>query len=114
MGPRTTLPRQGALIPSTEDTTMSIVVRFSPKNLTRAKYDEVVRRFEQVGQWPNPAGMELHVLFGEEGNLRVSEIWDSQESLQAVMEKVSPIMEEIGIEFDSEPEIFEVHNLVKR
>ena len=93
---------------------MSIVVRFSPANLTRQKYDEVVRRLEQAGQWPNPPGMELHVLFGEEGNLRVSEIWDSQDSLQAVMEKVSPIMDEVGIELASEPEIFEVHNLVKR
>ena len=93
---------------------MSIVVRFSPKNLTREKYDEVVRRLEQAGEWPNPQGLELHVLFGSEGKLRVSEIWDSPESLQASMERVSPIMDEIGIELESEPEIFEVHNLVKR
>jgi hypothetical protein len=93
---------------------VSIVVRFSPANLTRQKYDEVVRRLEQVGQWPNPPGMELHVLFGEDGNLRVSEVWDSEESLNAVMEKVSPILEELGIGFAAEPEIFEVQNLVKR
>jgi hypothetical protein len=93
---------------------MSIVARFTPMNLTREKYDEVVRRLEQAGQWPNPQGLELHVLFGSEGDLRVSEIWDSQESLQAIMEKVSPIMDEVGIEFSAEPEIFEVHNLVKR
>jgi hypothetical protein len=93
---------------------MSIVARFSPMNLTKDKYDEVVRRLEQAGQWPNPQGLELHVLFGSEGDLRVSEIWDSQESLQAIMEKVSPIMDEVGIEFSAEPEIFEVHNIVKR
>jgi hypothetical protein len=73
-----------------------------------------VRRLEQAGQWPNPQGLELHVLFGSEGDLRVSEIWDSQESLQAIMEKVSPIMDEVGIAFSAEPEVFEVHNLVKR
>jgi hypothetical protein len=93
---------------------MSIVARFSPMNLTKAKYDEVVRRLEQAGQWPNPQGLELHVLFGSEGDLRVSEIWDSQESLQAYMEKVFPIMDEIGIELAAEPEIFEAHNIVKR
>jgi hypothetical protein len=93
---------------------MSIVARFSPTNLARDKYDEVVRRLEQAGQWPNPQGLELHVLFGSEGDLRVSEIWDSQESLQASMEKVSPIMDEVGIEFSTEPEIFEAHNIVKR
>ena len=92
---------------------MSIVVRFNPVNVTRQKYNEVVRRLEQAGQWPDPPGLELHVLFGSEEDLRVSEIWDSQESLQAFGEKVFPIMEEIGIELAGEPEIFEVHNLVK-
>lgn len=93
---------------------MSIVARFSPKNVTREKYDEVIRRLEQAGQWPNPPGLEIHVLFGSDGDLKVSEIWDSQESLQAFMEKVFPIMDELGIELAGEPEFFEVHNLVKR
>ena len=92
---------------------MSVVVRFNPVNVTRQKYDEVVRRLEEAGQWPDPPGLELHVLFGSEGELRVSEIWDSQESLQAFGENVFPIMNEVGIELASEPEIFEVHNLVK-
>jgi hypothetical protein len=93
---------------------MSIVVRFSPKSLTREKYDEVVRRLEQIGYWPSPPGMEVHVLFGEDGNLRVSEVWDSRESFDAAGEKVLPIMDELGIELGGEPEVFEVQNLVKR
>ena len=93
---------------------MSIVVRFSPVNLTRQKYDEVVRRLEQTGYWPNPPGMELHVLFGEEENLRVSEVWDSQESFDAAGETVLPVMGEVGIELGGEPEVFEVQNLVTR
>ncbi|MDQ3379816.1 MAG: hypothetical protein M3546_05785 [Actinomycetota bacterium] len=92
---------------------MSVVVRFNPVNLTRQKYDEVVRRLEQAGYWPNPVGMELHILFGEDGNLRVSEVWDSRESLEAAGEKVIPIMGEVGIAL-GEPEIFEVQNIVKR
>ena len=93
---------------------MSIVVRFSPANLTREMYDESVRRLEKAGAWPNPAGLELHVLFGDEGNLRVSEIWDSKEQLQAFGDQLMPILTDIGIEFSAEPEIFEVHNLAKR
>lgn len=92
---------------------MSVVVRFTPVNVTRQKYDEVVRRLEEAGQWPDPPGLELHVLFGSEGELRVSEIWNSRESLEAYGEKVFPIMNEVGIELAGEPEIFEVHNLVK-
>jgi hypothetical protein len=96
-----------------EDCGMSIVVRFNPTNVTREKYDESVRRLEQAGAWPNPPGLELHVLFGSEPNLRVSEIWDSQEQLEAFGEQLMPILADVGIEFSAEPEIFEVHNLVK-
>ena len=93
---------------------MSIVVRFNPTNVTREKYDESVRRLEEAGAWPSPDGLELHVLFGSEGNLRVSEIWDSREQLQALGERLMPILAEVGIEFAGEPEIYEVHNIVKR
>ena len=92
---------------------MSIVVRFNPRNVTREKYDESLRRIKEAGQWP-PDGMDYHVLFGSEGNLRVSEIWDSREQLQAFGERLMPILADVGIEFSGEPEIFEVHNLVKR
>ena len=93
---------------------MSIVVRLSPKNLTAAKYDEAVGRHEEAGiQFP-PDGMDYHVCFGSEGNLRVSEIWDSREQLQAYGERLMPLLADLGIEFSGEPEIFEVHKIVKR
>ena len=41
---------------------MSIVVRFHPTNVDRAKYDESLRRLEQAGKWPNPAGLEPMLL----------------------------------------------------
>ena len=46
--------------------------------------------------------------------MRVSEIWDSREQLQAFGDQLRPILTDVGIEFSGEPEIFEVHNLVKR
>ena len=61
---------------------MSIVVRFTPASLTREQYDETVRRMQETGIFP-PEGMDYHVCFGEEGRLRVSEIWDSREQWQA-------------------------------
>jgi hypothetical protein len=93
---------------------MSIVVRFSPTNVDREKYDESLRRLEQAGLWPSPAGLELHVAFGPEDNMRVSEIWDSREQLEAYGEQLMPILAEIGIEFSAGPEVFEVHNIAKR
>ncbi len=92
---------------------MSIVARFNPTNLTAEKYDEVSRRLEGEGLWP-PDGLDYHVFFGSEGNLRVSEIWDSREQLDAFGERLMPILADVGIEFSGDPEIFEVHNIVKR
>ena len=93
---------------------MSILVRFSPVSMTGEKYDEAVRRHEDVGIEFPPEGMEYHVCFGSEGNLRVSEIWDSREQLQSYGERLMPLLADVGIEFSGDPEIVEVHRIVKR
>ena len=92
---------------------MSIVVRFNPTNVTMEKYNESLRQLEAAGEWP-PEGMAYHVLFGSEGDLRVSEIWDSREQLQAFGERLMPILADVGIEFSGAPDIFEVHNEIRR
>jgi hypothetical protein len=92
---------------------MSIVVRFKPTNLTTERYNESVRRLQEGGDFP-PEGCEFHVFFGSEGNLHVSEVWDSREQLQSFGERLMPILADVGIEFSAEPEIFEVQNLIKR
>ena len=92
---------------------MSIVVRFSPTNVDREKYDESLRRLEQAGLWPNPAGLELHVAFGDEDNMKVSEIWASQEQFEAYGQQLMPVLTDVGIEFSGPPEIFEAHNVAK-
>ena len=76
-------------------------------------YDESVRRLKESEGWP-PAGLVYHVMFGSEGDLRVSEIWDSREQMQAFGERLMPILADIGIEFSGPPEVFEAHNVVTR
>lgn len=91
---------------------MSIVVRFTPAALTRAQYDETVRRMREEGTFP-PEGMDYHVCFGEPGRLRVSEIWDSREQWEAFGERLMPVLADVGIE-PGDPDVFDVHNVVKR
>jgi hypothetical protein len=97
-----------------EDRVMSIVVRFNPASLTTEKYDEAIRRHEEAGVELPPDGLDYHVCFGSDGNLRVSEIWDSREQFEAYGERLMPILADTGIEFSGAPEIFEVHNIIKR
>lgn len=91
---------------------MSVLIRFTPASLTAAQYEESVRKLEDAGVFP-PDGLDYHVCFGSEGNLRVSEIWDSRDQLEAFGERLMPILAEIGIE-PGEPEVIGVHNIVKR
>jgi hypothetical protein len=91
---------------------MSILARFTPTSLTAQQYEESVRRLQEGGDWP-PDGLEYHVFFGSEGSLRVSEIWDSREQFEAFGERLMPVLAEIGIE-PGEPELLEVHNIVRR
>jgi hypothetical protein len=97
-----------------EDRVMSIVVRFNPASLTTDKYDDAIRRHEEAGIELPPDGMDYHVCFGSDGDLRVSEIWDSREQFEAYGERLMPLLADAGIEFSGEPEVFEVHNIIRK
>jgi hypothetical protein len=81
--------------------------------VTTEQYDESVRRLEKVGDWP-PKGLAYHVAFGSKGNLRVSEIWDSREEFEAFGKRLMPVLKDVGIELKGEPEMLEIHNIIKR
>jgi hypothetical protein len=99
-----------------EDRAMRIVVRYNPISLTAETYDESTRQLEEAGVERLPEGLDYHVCFGTDGNLRVSEIWDSREQFEAFGKRLRqmPVLTELGIEYSGEPEIFEIHQIVKR
>ncbi len=90
---------------------MSILVRFAPASLTAAQYDESIRRMEEAGIIPAD-GLEYHVCFGSDPNLRVSEIWESEDKWKAFGEKLMPVLAEVGIE-PGQPEQLEIHNIIQ-
>ena len=93
---------------------MSVVVRFPVTSLTAEQYEETNRALEEAGLEFPPEGLDYHVCFGEDGNLKVSEIWDSREQFEAFGEKLMPVLSGAGVQFSGEPEIYEVHNIEKR
>ena len=88
---------------------MSVLMRFAPAG-TPEQYDEVIRRFG--GDFP-PDGLELHVCFLVDGGFRVSEIWASQEHFNAWGERLIPVLAEVGVDLPTEPEVFEVHSIIR-
>jgi hypothetical protein len=97
-----------------EECGMSIVVRFQPANLTKEKYDATNQKIAEADiGWP-PDGLDYHVCFGEDGDLKVSEIWDSREQMDAFGEKLMPLLAEAGIEMAGEPQVFDAHDIERR
>jgi hypothetical protein len=88
---------------------MSILMRFSPERMTIDRYEAVTTRLTEAGHWP-PDGLEYHVCFGRDGDLKVSEIWSSDEQFEAFGQHLMPILNEVGINFSGPPERLEIHN----
>jgi hypothetical protein len=91
---------------------VTVVVRHQPKNLTREKYDEVSSQMEGTGAWP-PDGLDMHVCFGTEGSLLVSEIWDSEEKFRSFTDRLYPALQKAGVDYE-EPQVYEAHEYQKR
>ena len=92
---------------------MSVLMRFAPAGAsTTEQYDEVIRRLQEGGDFP-PDGLEYHVCFLADGNVRVSEIWESQEHFNAFGDRLMPVLAEVGID-PGQPEVFEIHNIIRR
>jgi hypothetical protein len=94
---------------------MSIVVRYAPVPAsTVEQYDEVMRRLQESGELPAD-GFDYHVAFvSSDGQLGVSEVWDSPEQLEAFGKRVMPLLADVALEHSGQPEIFQVHNIIRR
>lgn len=91
---------------------MSLLTRFAPPSLTADQYDQVVGRLQEEGLSPAD-GVDYEIAFGSGDQLKVSIVWDSKEQFEAFAARLMPILEEFGID-PGEPEVYEVHNIVKR
>ncbi len=88
---------------------MPILIRYAPLSLTREQYDKVNAILRENGPDGPPPPLQLHVMFGEEPDLRVSEIWASEDAWQEAWDGgIKPALSTVGIDLP-EPEKFPVH-----
>jgi hypothetical protein len=90
---------------------VSLLIRFVPDSLTSEQYDKVVSRLNEEGVFP-AEGLDYEVCYGSGDKMRVSQVWDSQEHLEAFADRLRPILAEVGID-PGQPEIVPVHNIIR-
>jgi hypothetical protein len=90
---------------------MSILIRYTPSSLTREQYDKVNEILQEDGPDGPPRSLQLHVMFGEGSDLRVSEIWESKEAWQQAWDGgLKAALDAAGVELP-EPDKFPVHEI---
>jgi len=89
---------------------MALTITFSPKNMSTAKYDEVLRRLSAAGAGA-PSGRMFHTCFGPPDQLRVVDVWASQAQFEQFGVVLTPILKELGIDQDV-PDIQPQHNSI--
>ena len=85
-----------------------IAVYVKPESLTVQQYNKARKSLD--GSGANIAGRKHHSCFGEDGQLAVFEIWDSQQSYDAFSKFLMPILQEVR-NVPSSQDIMEVVNL---
>jgi hypothetical protein len=80
------------------------------KNMTADLHAQGRDRLRDAGA-PEDA-MRIHSVFGEEGQLQVFDVWESQEAFDQFLAYLGPILEELGIELAQPPAIMPLVDLV--
>ena len=86
---------------------MAILVRYALNGMTTEQYENVGRKLDEAGHWP-PPGLLGHVGFGQEGDVQVSEVWESREQQERFAQTLMPLLQEEGLASATGPEIIEV------
>jgi hypothetical protein len=85
-----------------------IAVYVKPESLTLEQYNKARKGLEASGA--NIDGRKHHSCFGEDGQLMVFEIWDSQKNYDAFGKFLMPVLQDVGI-VPSTQDIMQVANL---
>jgi hypothetical protein len=85
-----------------------IAVYVKPEALTIDQYNKARKGLDASGA--DVTGRKHHSCFGDDGQLMVFEIWDSQENYDAFGKFLMPVLQEVGI-VPSSQDIMKVANL---
>ena len=96
----------------TRNSLLVIAIYIITKNMTREQHSKGRERLRKAGA-PESA-MKLHSCFGEDGQLQVFDVWESQEAFDEFLNFLGPVMEELGIELAQPPTIMPIVDFVQQ
>ena len=94
---------------------MPVVLVQQGPTFTQERYEEVVRRLTGKSRMETPAdwpveGLLVHATGHGEGGFRVVDVWESEEAARRFGERLTPIMEELGVK--EQPELYPAYTFV--
>ena len=95
---------------------MPVVIVHQGPTLTQERYEQAVRklsggksRLESPADWPVD-GLLVHTAGQSESGFRVVDVWESEDAVQRLADKLMPILEEVGVK--DMPEMYPAHTFV--
>lgn len=89
-----------------------IIAHFEPKNMNANTYAEVLRKLEAAGAG-TPPGRIFHVSYGDPSALKVVDIYDTPQSMEAFGKVLMPILGALGVEMTTPPQVTPIHNVIR-
>ena len=89
-----------------------IAIYIVTKNMTEAQHAKGRERLRESGA-PESA-MKFHACFGDDGQLQVFDVWESQEAFDEFLTYLQPVMQELGIELAQPPVIMPLVDIVQQ
>ena len=89
-----------------------IAVYIVTKNMTAEQHAKGRERLREAGALET--AMKVHSCFGEEGQLQVFDVWESQEAFDEFLTYLGPVMGELGIELAQPPAIMPIVDLLQQ
>lgn len=88
------------------------ICRIIESGATPEQYDQIRSKLGMSDSPPPGATLHLAAL-GEDGKLRIVEVWDSRDEAEQWTEQVKVARNEVGVEGPPVVVYYEVHNLVQ-
>jgi hypothetical protein len=95
---------------------MPVVIVHQGPTLTQERYEQAVRklsggksRLESPADWPVD-GLLVHTAGQSESGFRVVDVWESEDAVRRLADKLMPVLEEVGV--TDMPEMYPAHTFV--